>query len=78
MPASASPVSSSPPGSPRLPGTVGVVPQATGRGLNGVGMAEVGSEHWRAVTEEGRLLPVDTHVTVIRVEGTRVVVRAVA
>ena len=43
-----------------------------------VGMAEVGSEHWRAVTEEGRLLPVDTHVTVIRVEGTRVVVRAVA
>ena len=65
-------------GSTRLPGTLGVLTQAPGPGRNDVGMAEVGSEHWRAVTEEGRLLPVDTHVTVIRVEGTRVVVRAVA
>jgi len=56
-------------GSTRLPGTIGVLTQATGPGRNDVGMAEY---------EEGRLLPVDTHVTVIRVEGTRVVVRAVA
>ena len=62
-------------GATRLPGTRGVLLEPTGPGPDVVGMAEVGSERWRAVTESGILLPAGTHISVVRVEGTRVIVQ---
>lgn len=62
-------------GSTRLPGSVGVLIAPVGPGPSDAGMAEVGSEQWRAVTEGGSILPAGTHVAVVRVEGTRVVVQ---
>ncbi|MEZ5381267.1 MAG: NfeD family protein [Microthrixaceae bacterium] len=63
-------------GATRLVGAAAVLNAPAGPGPDVVGMAEVGSEQWRAVTDGGVLLPAGTPVTVTRVEGTRVVVRA--
>jgi membrane protein implicated in regulation of membrane protease activity len=43
--------------------------------LMGTGMVRVDAEEWRATSEDGRVIPKDTIVEVIRIEGTRLVVR---
>lgn len=69
--------SASPPvGATRLPGAEGVLTQRVGPGLDVVGMAMVGSEEWRAISEDGHALGPGSQIVVVRVEGTRLVVRA--
>ena len=41
----------------------------------GSGMVRVDAEEWRAVTEDGRSIPKGTIVKIIRIDGTRLVVR---
>lgn len=62
-------------GASRLSGASGVLTEGAGPGTNAIGMAKVGSEEWRAISEDGHELPAGSPVTVVRVEGTRVVVR---
>lgn len=69
--------SSSPPvGATRLPGASGILTEAAGPGEEVVGMARVGSEEWRAISEDGHELAAGSRITVVRVEGTRLVVRS--
>lgn len=62
-------------GATRLSGASGVLTEAAGPGGDVVGMARVGSEEWRAISEDGHELPAGSPITVVRVEGTRLVVR---
>lgn len=64
-----------PVGATRLPGASGVLTQGAGPGTDAVGMVRVGSEEWRAISEDGHELPEGSPITVVRVEGTRLVVR---
>lgn len=41
----------------------------------GAGMVRVDAEEWRATSEDGRTIPKDEIVEVLRIEGTRLVVR---
>ncbi len=41
----------------------------------GTGMVRVDTEEWRAVSEDGRVIAKDAVVDVIRIDGTRLVVR---
>ncbi|HHW86954.1 MAG TPA: NfeD family protein [Chloroflexi bacterium] len=41
----------------------------------GAGLVRVDAEEWRATSEDGRVIAKDTIVEVIRIEGTRLVVR---
>lgn len=61
-------------GSNRLVGTEGIVEEAIPQGETGTGQVRIGGEQWRAVARGGLGLPVGTPVTVIAVEGTRVIV----
>ncbi len=64
-----------PVGATRLSGASGILTQEAGPGDSVVGMAKVGSEEWRAISEDGHQLPAGSPITVVRVEGTRLVVR---
>ena len=41
----------------------------------GVGMVRVDAEEWRASSEDGRIITKDTIVEVLRIDGTRLIVR---
>ena len=42
------------------------------------GRVRIGSEDWRAISSQGVVLPAGVPIVVLRIEGTRVVVRAAA
>lgn len=64
-----------PAGATRLTNQRAVVLQEIPAGPHETGMVRVEREEWRAEHERGTAVPVGTEVVVLRVDGTRVVVR---
>jgi membrane protein implicated in regulation of membrane protease activity len=54
---------------------VGVVLQEIPVGPHATGMVRVQREEWRAENADGTAVPVGARIVVLRVDGTRVVVR---
>jgi membrane protein implicated in regulation of membrane protease activity len=67
-----------PTGATRWDSQVGVVLTAIPAGPHETGIVRIQREEWRAEHEDGAAVPVGTEVAVVRVDGTRVVVRPVA
>ncbi len=61
-------------GAQRLVGEDGVILDHVPAGPDEVGLVRVGREQWRAQSTDGGAIPVGTHVTIVEVRGTRVVV----
>jgi membrane protein implicated in regulation of membrane protease activity len=62
-------------GATRLVNQVGVVLQEIPVGPHATGMVRVQREEWRAENADGTAVPVGARIVVLRVDGTRVVVR---
>lgn len=58
----------------RMIGKIGVVIEVV-RPHGFTGLVRLGSEEWRAAADGEELIPVDTRIEVLRVDGTHVVVR---
>jgi membrane protein implicated in regulation of membrane protease activity len=67
-----------PVGATRLQNQRGVVLSAIPPGPNETGIVRIEREEWRAEHEHGEAVPVGVEVAVVRVDGTRVVVRPVS
>ncbi len=61
-------------GAKRLVGEDGIVLTPVPAGPDEVGLIRVGREQWRAQSTDGGAIPAGTHVTIVEVRGTRVVV----
>ncbi len=61
-------------GAQRLVGEDGIILDLVPSGPDEVGLVRVGREQWRAQSTDGSAIPVGTHVTIVEVRGTRVVV----
>lgn len=59
-----------------LIGKRGIVVQGINN-LEGLGQVKIGGEIWKAVSEDGREIEVDTEIEVIRVEGVKVIVKPI-
>jgi inner membrane protein len=62
-------------GADRWAGRLAVVIEDVPAGVHATGMVRIEREEWRAESVDGTALPIGTEVTVLRVDGTRVVVR---
>jgi membrane protein implicated in regulation of membrane protease activity len=62
-------------GADRWVGRRAVVIEDVPAGVHATGMVRIEREEWRAESVDGSTLPTGTEVTVLRVDGTRVVVR---
>lgn len=65
-------------GATRLQDQIGVVLREIPAGPHETGIVRIEREEWRAESEAGTALAVGTEVRVLRVDGTRVVVRPVS
>jgi membrane protein implicated in regulation of membrane protease activity len=63
-------------GADRLIGSSGVVLEEIDNDRN-TGRVRLNKEEWRAVSDAGDVISVDTHIVVVRLDGTHVVVRTV-
>jgi len=62
-------------GADRLVGETGIVTSEPDEAGARLGTVRIGREDWHAESADGALLPTGTAVEVVRIEGTRAVVR---
>jgi membrane protein implicated in regulation of membrane protease activity len=63
-------------GANRFIGLTGTVLEEIDNKTN-LGKVRIGQEIWRASSSSGKTIPIDSHISVIRIEGTRAVVEII-
>lgn len=61
-------------GATRMPGRVGTVLDEIPAGPHETGLVRIEREQWRAESSDGSTVPVGTLITVLRIDGTRLIV----